>query len=242
MGISFILLLIVGLAFGNYWKEKALLCIYFIVPYVALAMFGKIIFPRFVFFAAINLLPIVAFGLYFSINVFLRNLVKDKSSIAKKYSIIVLIIFCFLLSNAFICYQFIFNPISAQIASGDRGQYIENWPAGWGVSQSIAYFSSRAQNGKIYIGTEGTFGLMPESYEMYLVHNKNVTIKGIWPIENTMPKELVDSAVKVPTYVVFYQPCPTCSNTNEAPKSWQLMQVFQTSTLNTRLTIYQVIP
>jgi hypothetical protein len=47
---------------------------------------------------------------------------------------------------------------------------------------------------------------MPESLELYLIKNKNITIKGYWPINDSLPKEAIDYSKKMPSYFIFYQP------------------------------------
>jgi hypothetical protein len=67
-------------------------------------------------------------------------------------------------------------------------------------------FRAEAEKGKIYIATEGTFGLMPFAEEIYLVKNPNITIKGFWPLSDNLPEDVIDNSKKIPTYFVFYQP------------------------------------
>ena len=87
----------------------------------------------------------------------------------------------------FVSISFAVDPANAQIADADSKQYANSWAAGWGVKESVAFFQNQARNQKIYIATEGTYGLMPESLEMYLVQNKNFKIQGYWPID-TFPQ------------------------------------------------------
>lgn len=239
--IFYILLIIVGLFFSRFSKEKLLLFIYFGVPFIVLALFGKVIFPRFILFMSLMLLPVAALGLGAIITVFERIIPIGKSNSYASLAMKTVIITCFVLYSAVISWQFIFTPQIAQIAGADRGQYIAEWPAGWGVKESIAYFKDAARNQKIFIATEGTFGLMPEAYEMYFYDNPRITIKGIWPIKNIIPPDLVQKARQMPTYVVFYEPCPDCAAVGSAPPLWSVKQVFSAGQLNTHLTVYQVM-
>ena len=88
-----------------------------------------------------------------------------------------------------------------------------------------------------FIGTEGTFGLMPYALEIYLVDNKNVTIKGFWPISDVLPKELKDASKQMPTYVLFYQ-------SEEAPISWPRTLIYRYEKENPKrpLTLYKINP
>ena len=202
----YILLVIISMVFINkFTKEKMLLFLYFLLPFVALALFGRIIFPRFIYFMSLYLIPLAGWSLDFIIN-FLENKLKLGKSLYFKYLVNILITAVFVIYPGFVSFQFASNPAMAAIADSDSNQYVNNWSAGWGVKESVAFFSERAKEGKIFIATEGTFGLMPETMEMYLVQNPNVTIKGYWPIENMLPKEALDFAKKMPSYFIFYQP------------------------------------
>lgn len=197
-----VLILMSLLLIRNHYKEKTLLFVYFLLPFLALALFGKLIYPRHFFFMTMPLLPLAAWSVYYIFDridkFFVLNL-----NLAKITKIILLAIIFIL--PAFISCQFAYSPINAQIADEDRNQYINGWAAGWGVKESVAFFQSQAKNQKIYIATEGTFGLMPESMEIYLIQNKNITIKGFWPLD-IFPKEVLAAAKKMPTYFIFYQP------------------------------------
>jgi hypothetical protein len=151
------------------------------------------------------LLPLAGWSLNFIID-FLNTKLKLDKSLYFKYLINLLIIVVFVFYPALVSFQFAANPVFAAIADSDRNQYVNNWSAGWGVKESVAFFKQKAKTQKIFIATEGTFGLMPETMEMYLVQNPNVKIKGYWPIENILPKEALDYAKKMPAYFIFYQP------------------------------------
>ena len=151
-----------------------------------------------------------------------------------------MIVVFFMLYPIKVSLDFITNPKVARIASADVEQYIKGWPSGGGVAESIEFFESEAENNKILIATEGTFGLMPYSYEIYLQDNPNVITKGYWPVDE-FPEELLESAKTRDVYFVFYQPCQNCEFPGDAPDSWPLKLVnrFEKSE-NTFLSIYKV--
>lgn len=217
----------------KYLREKILLALWFLVPFVALALFGRTLYPRFIFFMTLYLLPLASYSFFkfyqFSKNKFLFSF------------LFLLISFLSLRSDFLILTDFAHAPIPVS----DLGQYNNDWPAGGGVREAVAFFKNEAQaKGKIYIGTQGTFGLMPYSLEIYLVNNPNITIKGFWPIEDVLPKELRDASKKMPTYVVFYQPCSSCRYVGEAPISWPLtlVQRFEKEIPTRYFSIYKVNP
>src|SRR3989338_5540507 len=62
---SYIILLFLAFWSKNFFREKIMLFFYFSVPFLALCFFGKVIFPRFIYFMALSLIPVAAYGLNF---------------------------------------------------------------------------------------------------------------------------------------------------------------------------------
>jgi len=217
-------------------REKLLLIIYFAVPFFALAVFGELIYARFIFFMSLYLLPLASWGL-----VFLIDLLKTKLKLKKNSEILFTIIMTlvFVSFPAFICIQLLVDPVNAQIPNTDRTQYISSWAAGWGVNESVQFIENKAKSGKVFVGTEGTFGLMPESLELYLITNKNVIIKGYWPINDKLPDEAIAYAKKMPAYFIFYQPQHVV-----IPSSFPLKLIFEKREGNSDsfFRFYQIIP
>lgn len=217
-------LIIISLFSKKFIKEKLLLIGYFLLPFIALALFGKVIFPRFIFFMSLYLIPLGALGLS-NLTDFLNRFFAERK--IKSYSLIsTLVLLFFVLYPAKVSLDFITNPGKAAIADADHVQYISGWPSGGGVKESIEFFKEKSSNQKIFIGTEGSFGLMPYALEVNLANNPNVKIKGYWPIES-IPQEALDASKKMPTYFIFYQPCISCEYPGDAPNDWPLKLVSQ---------------
>ena len=85
-----------------------------------------------------------------------------------------------------------------------------------------AFLREQAQAGKVTVYTEGTFGLLPYAIEIYLVNQPNITIRGIWPVPESMPQEIQESARDHPTFFVLNQ-------LQEAPPGWPLELIAQYS-------------
>ncbi len=236
--LPYIVLILISLILINKnFKEKILLLLFFLLPLIALALFGRVVFPRFIFFMSLYLLPLAAWGLNYIINQSLKY-TPQKNLIKSIRFFTPLIVFVFIWYPGFVSFQFAKDPINAKIAKADNSQYVNSWAAGWGVKESIEFFSQESKNKKIFIATAGTFGLLPAALETYLVQNKNITIKGYWPV-NTVSKEVLDSAKKIPTYFVFYQ-----KEHIIIPSDFPLKLIFQVKQGNTNFyyRVYQVIP
>lgn len=228
----FAILLIFGLIDKKFIKENLLIVSYFLIPFLILALFGKTLYPRHFYFMTLSLIPLVSLGLYYFVTkaqVFFKN---KKAA----YALVIL----FISYPLYVSLQFAINLPKAMIAKSDVEQYISSWPAGWGVKESIVFLQNQSKDKKIYVFTAGTFGLMPASLELYLNKNPNIIIKGIWPINDGLPEEIDVASKEGETYLLFYQPCPACSDLYEPPWNWPTEKVFKAHRGN--LAIYKVIP
>ena len=228
----FIIFVLAGFVSKKFRKENLLLLSYFAVPFLILALFGKTLYPRHFYFMTLSLIPIASFGLYNLIMILKK---RTRNDLLAFLSVPVILAYPF-----YVSIQFATNPPNAPIAKSDYGQYVRDWPAGWGVKESITYLTENSRDKKIYVFTAGTFGLMPASLELYLNKNPNIVIKGIWPINDGLPKEIEDASSEGETYLLFYQPCPACIDLYGPPWNWPSEKVFQAE--RGRLALYKVIP
>ena len=178
------------------------------------------------------LMPLVAYSIYHLLSKFKNPFIKV---------VLVLLIGVIPLRMD---YFILFDFANAPIPKLDLEQFINGWPAGGGVKESVEFFSEKSKEGPIYIATQGTFGLMPASYEISFINNKKITTKGYWPTNETVPEEVIEASKTMPTYFVFYQDCALCEFPGDAPDSWNLKKIatYNKGIGNTSLTIYQVIP
>lgn len=214
------------------FKEKVFLLLWFVLPFIALALFGKTLYPRFIFFMTLSLLPLAAFSL-------------DKLIVLIKKPVFVLALLAVLFFLQMRSdYLIVSDFARAPIPYSDLNQYIKDWPAGVGVKEAVAFFKDKANSEKIYIATQGSFGLMPYALEIYLVDNANITIAGFWPVDETPPTEVVEANKKLSTYILFYQPCVSCKSVGEAPASWpvRLVAKYERPPDRGQLSIYQLNP
>jgi len=208
MTLPVTILIVAGLIFGFLRKDKktVFLFLWFFLPFISLSIFAKILFPRFVLFMIPPLFIISA--------EFLRSSLFYSSNKIKAFSILALIMTGYTIFQSGVL---VFSPIQANIPKIDRNQLFDDWPSGYGVNEVISYLSKRAQSRKIVIGTEGTFGLNPAVYEIYLQTNPNVEIFGFWPV-SSVPELLLEKAKNTETYLVFKE-------TQKIPESWPLILI-----------------
>lgn len=233
MTIPTIILVLVSFVFEKkYIREKILLVLWFVLPFLALALFGKTLYPRFIFFMVTPLLVLAAYS------------IERIFTVLKNKAIAILLITAFLGFMLWADYFILFNFSKAPIPRSDLGQFINDWPSGGGVREAVEFFNKESQKGKIFIGTDGTFGLLPFALEIYLVDNPNVKIKGFYPINEEMPAELIAESKKIPTYFIFYQYCQHCQFPGVAPLTWNVTQIYRYNKINPNryFTIYKVSP
>lgn len=210
-------------------KEKLLILGWFLISAIALAIFGKTLYPRFIFFMTLFLIPLAAFSL-FNICLGVRN------------KLVLIVLFLIIFSLTFKTDYLILNDFAqAPIPRSDLNQYKNDWPSGGGVKEAIEFFKEEAKKGKIYIATQGTFGLMPYAFEIYLINNPNIKIEGYWPIEDKIPAKVIEESKKNPTYFFFYQPCSSCKDIGTAPFHWGIDPVLQVKRgTNNYTSIYRI--
>lgn len=184
------------------FRQKILLFFWFLAPFAALAFFGRTLYPRFIFFMVLPLFVLAAWVLE-----------ELTSKFSRKWLFILLCLLIFA-RIFFIDFQLLFSPLKASLPVSDKEQYITSWPAGYGVKEIVAFAKEEAKDKKIFIATEGTFGLMPASLELYLWDNPNIQIKGFWPVKE-VPFELLEKTKKMPVFFVF-------NETQKIPPEWPL--------------------
>lgn len=216
----------------KFLREKLLLLIWFWAPFFALALFGKVLYPRFILFMTMPLLALSAYSLsvFFASRMFL--LVKKFKFAVSLFLLAALLIF-WLRSD----YYILTDMARAPIPFADLEQYINGWPAGGGLREMVAFFEKKSQDQKIYVASEGTFGSLPTyAMEIYLDENRNIEKRGIWPIPEKIPEDLRERAKTMPVYFVFYRDL-------KPPKTWpaSLIAKYQKGRGDSYLSIYEVV-
>jgi len=204
-------------------REKFLISAWFLLPFMGLITLGRILYPRFIFFMSLPLLILVAFSLV------------RLWGLAKRGSIKIFLVILAFAWPIFVSYTIIEYPSMAAIPESDRSQYVTSWPSGHGIDEIILFAKRESKDKEIFIGTEGTFGLMPASLELYLWDRPNITIKGYFPVEE-LPSEVLEKTKALPTYFVF-------NETQQPPGSWpiELVAEYPRPDLRYSMKLYRVL-
>lgn len=184
-------------------RERLLLFLWWALPFAALANFAKVLYPRFILFMAMPLLVLSAYTvvhMWERIRTPLGRLLFAGVMVGPALVIMSIIVA---------------RPVDAPIPFADRGQFIEDWPAGRGIKEVVTYLTAEASRQSVRIYTDGTFGLLPYAIELYLVDHPNVKITGLWPLPDRLPADMAKDASQSATYFVMNQ-------TQVAPVGWPM--------------------
>ncbi|MBI5127460.1 glycosyltransferase family 39 protein [Candidatus Roizmanbacteria bacterium] len=172
--------------------------LWILLPFTAIVFFTKVLFPRYLIFFASILLILAAYYL------------SDKT---KKFLFVLIF-----LSVVFFDFTILFGYKNIPFPAVDRGQYIEGWPAGWGIKETMEFARKKSKDKPVVIIAEGNFGMAYDVLDVYLKPTDKITLKGYWPLNEKQLYEnqplLKDSYV----YVFF-------SHRDEFPEFWPMKLV-----------------
>lgn len=187
--------------------EKMLLVLWWILPFTALALFGKVLYPRFILFMVMPLILLVAVS------------IDGLASKCKEYyqQIFVLLFCC--AQAIWISGKILSDIKTAPIPKSEVGQLVGDWPSGWGVNETVTILNTLSSQGKLAVYTEGTFGLLPYALEIYLHDNTNIEIHGVWPPSKTLPPDIREKSLLIPTYYI--------TNLTQEKPDWPMDQILE---------------
>jgi len=192
--------------------DKLLLFSWFILPFIALSLFGKVLYPRFILFMTMPLLILAAY----SLNEFLKRVKADFGK--------VIIFSVFVIAMVFSDFLILRNFQNSPIPFSDLEQYINGWPAGGGTKEIINYLDKESKKGKIYVASLGTFGSLPTyAIEIYLGDNKKIEKGGIYPVPSQIPKDLLEKAKTMPVFLFV----SSQSEFEEQIKTWPIHEILR---------------
>ena len=156
----------------------------------------------------------------------------------KHQTLAYILVFVLLMPSLYADFFILFRPLYAPIPQADKGQYLNDWPSGWGTREITSIILTQSQKGKVTVITDGTFGLLPYAFEIYLVDKPNIEIQGIWPLPKIITHDLIQKAQDHTTYLIINQ-------SEEPPQKWPL-QLLQSYTKGLRtdrsMKLYLIVP
>lgn len=149
------------------WQLGLYFTFWLIASYVGIALFSRVIFPRYLIFLATLLL--IA-STYLIVNL--------KNKIIKKIILAGLVII-----STIYAYGFYLDSTLIPFPEIDRGQYVEGETAGWGVKEIMEYARKKSKEKKVVLLAEGDFGLIADMLNVYLKDGDQIDIRGLWPLD-----------------------------------------------------------
>lgn len=190
----------IGALLGLLKKNLNLVVVFLwgLLPVLVECALLKTFTARYVLFAIPPLLLVSAYGINF--------LSELKPRLDKKLKTVVLLLLV-LPWPLYFNYQLLTNPALADLPRNERKGYLEDWTAGYGFEEIARYLINVAKKeGGIVVGTEGSFGTLPDGLQIYLenyVHSapreSQISIIGG---RATISAQLREAALSHPTYYV----------------------------------------
>ncbi len=183
-------------------KLGAYLLCWFVFPYIAIAFFSKVLYPRYLNFYASLLIVTFSF-----------LLTKIKKTIFL-YVLIVLTI----ASIAYYNFTILFDHSKIPFPDIDRGQYITGITAGWGVKDIVEFAREKSKDKKVILMAEGDFGVIGDQLEVFVNREDNIQVKGYWPLDKI---HLIENQIELKNHYVYV----VFSHRQEFPFDWPLRLV-----------------
>lgn len=229
LSLPLFIVFVAGALWGIFKRQKPViyLLVLILVPFAIELVFNKVLYPRFVLFYFPYIIIITAFAL-----VGLWRILR----IRHRY--LPLVLAALLILPALNSFKLLTNPTWAHIAQSDAGQYLNDWPAGYGVAEIVQFLKNQPQGSDIYVGTEGTFGLLPYALQVYFYAEPKIHIIGFWPVQaHNLPAQIVEVAKSNKTYFVFNE-----SQLEIANPHLKLIARYQKGIGKSYMRLYEVTP
>jgi hypothetical protein len=161
-------------------KNYIVISAWWLLPLIANSALAKVFTARYILFTLPPLLVLISLILW--------QLVNKIKNILFKITVFIIIFF---LNISFI-YKISTNPFNQKLSSSESG-YLESWTSGWGIKQSYDYLKERALVSNVIVGTEGSFGTLPNGFQIYANKVKQLTVIGQGLGFATVPENLINA-------------------------------------------------
>lgn len=202
------------------WKIGLYVILWLAIPYGIITFFNRVLYTRYIIF----LLPllIIAAAYFFDLYLF---------KVKNKFFLILFLLLAYLFSFYY-SYTVMYDWKNIPFVKDDRGQYIEDWPAGYGAQEIIDFAREKSKIKDVVLIAEGNFGMAGDVLDSLLkTSDTRIHIKSYWPLnkENLIEnqKELEKSFV----YIVF-------SHRNEFPFDWPMKELQKFEKPNKKNSLY----
>jgi len=184
--------LLVGLK--NKFRQTLFLLIWLLIPLLAQSVFAKVFTPRYILF---TIWPFLIFAAFFMDWLW--------SKLKKKNCLLIILLLIIIIPAIRYDWLLLTNPEKAPLPRNLRNGHLEEWTAGQGLKESAEFFKEKAKSSKVFVGTEGFFGTLPDGLQIYLEGTPNITVIGVgWPVSG-VHQSLINSLVDNEVYLLVNQ-------------------------------------
>lgn len=158
--IPTLLLVFLGMVLAFIKKNRIALVVLFwsLVPLLIQMAFLKTFTARYLLFSIPPLICLAGWA----ITQLIHN-IKLKTLTASLLFIMILLV-----PSLYFNFKLITNPESAPLPRAERRGYLEDWTAGYGLKEIAQFLIDESSNGVVVVGTEGSFGTLPDGLQIYL--------------------------------------------------------------------------
>lgn len=153
---------------------------WWLLPLIANSALAKVFTARYILFTLPPLLILISIILYSFLTKIKNNLLK-----------IIFVFLIFIINISFI-FHLSTNPFSQKLPSSETG-YLQDWTSGWGIKESFDFLYQRSLVKNVIVGTEGSFGTLPNGIQIYANKIKQFTVIGQGLGFATIPDNLLNA-------------------------------------------------
>ena len=221
---GFVLAIFAFFGLWNLFKKDYKLGLYLVswilIPFLAIAFFSKVIFPRYlIFFGSIY---VILASYFFS---------QLKFSLSKPFTLYALPYFLLTIFFIYYNYTIFFDYAKIPFPEIDKGQYIEGATVGIGAREILNYAREKSKEKEVILLAEGNFGLVGDVLDVFTKPGDKIFIKGYWPLDEKALFENQKELDKKHVYAVFAQK-------KDFPQEWPLKFIKKFDKPGNKSSIY----
>lgn len=124
----------------------------------------------------------------------------------KRWMLIASVISVLLISSLSFSLKMMTDLENLPLPRSERSGYLEGWTAGYGLKEIAQFLMDESRNGLVVVGTEGSFGTLPDGLQIYLDKHSHAAPKenqvAVIGGKATISAQLRDSARDHPTFFI----------------------------------------
>lgn len=189
LGYPFLIICLVGMAVVILRRDRigVYILIWSLVPLLVQMSLLKTFTARYILPSFVPFTVITGIGVVYFLEKF------------KKKFLIPVIILILLSWPTLFNFYLLTDPEKAPLPKAERRGYLEDWTAGYNLKEIARFLENESKRELIIVGTEGSFGTLPDGLQIYLDKNRQVVVIGG---AATVSAQLRDAAREHPTYFV----------------------------------------